>query len=167
MDKVFLLTGGRCTGISEEKIATFLKGQIIDSKIFRKLGVTYESSVLSSMSCRRLRGSWEGGHDPLGHVFLLVHSSLYIFFEIKEHWRGFGILVSDFKHLFSSKDRRMSVWTFIKRNPDFPLVCLVSLWWYMLLMTNMYFHLIAEKLVGLAFGYFGVIVIYLAPRWLK
>lgn len=165
MDKVFLLTGGKCTGISEEKIASHLNGKLLDSKVFQKIDQIYESSSVSSMVCRRLRGSWEGGHDPLGHVFLLVHSSLYLFFEMKQHWSGFGALIGDIRLLFQLGNRRLNVWAFLKRNPEAPLILLMALWWYMLLMTNMYFHLLAEKLVGLAFGYFGIFVVYLAPRW--
>lgn len=166
MDKVFLWTGGKCTGISEEKIAAHLKGKLLDSKVFQKFDQIYESSSVSSMVCRRLRGSWEGGHDPLGHVFLLVHSSLYMFFEMKEHWCGFGALAKDIRQLFQQRNRRLGLWTFLKQNPETPLILLMALWWYMLLMTNMYFHLLAEKLVGLAFGYFGIFAVYLMPRWL-
>lgn len=166
MDKVFLSTGGKCARITEDRITAHLKGKLIDSKIFRKIDEIYESSSVSSMVCRRLRGSWEGGHDPLGHVFLLVHSSLYLFFEMKEHWRGFGALLGDLSRLFQLKNRRLGVWTFLKQNPEAPLILLMALWWFMLLMTNMYFHLLGEKLVGLAFGYFGIFVVYLVPRWL-
>ena len=43
---------------------------------------------------------------------------------------------------------------------------LIGLWWFMLLMTNIYFHLSLEKLVGLGFGYIGVAGLYWIPRWL-
>ncbi|WPK25189.1 hypothetical protein PUMCH_002493 [Australozyma saopauloensis] len=167
MDKVFLFTGGKCASISEDRLLRYLKGKLLDHKIFLKLDTIYESTTVSSQVCRRLRGSWEGGHDPLGHVFLLVHSSLYLFFELTEHWNGASSLFSDFRRIFGSKKTRLGVWSFVKQNPEVPLLMLMALWWFMLLMTNMYFHLLAEKLVGLAFGYFGVFLVYIAPRWLN
>lgn len=163
MDKVFVYTGGKCAGITEEKITLSFNGALMNLKVFHKIDEIYESSSISSQACRRLLGSWEGGHDPLGHVFLLVHSSLYLFFEMRQHWCGFYRLISDLGQV--SKGTK-NMWTFLKQNPEFPLVLLMSLWWFMLLMTNMYFHLLSEKLVGLAFGYFGAAVIYLLPRWL-
>lgn len=166
MDKVFLLTGGKCGRIPSENVSSFIKGKVLDLNLLKKIDELYESTALSSQQCRRLRGSWEGGHDPLGHVFLLVHSSLYLFFEIKEHWGGLNHLVGDVRLMFRRDQHKLNAVAFIIRNPDVPLILLMSLWWFMLLMTNMYFHLLAEKLVGLAFGYFGIVAMYIVPRWL-
>lgn len=164
MDKVFLLSGGKCAAISSDKVASFTN----QFHLFQAAGELYESKVISSSTCRRLRGSWEGGHDPLGHVFLLVHSSLYLFHETKPFWQGWGDLYENGAS-FVKKANRTNVATrfrlFVRASPSAVVVALLSLWWFMLLMTNMYFHSLGEKLVGLAFGYIGIAVVYWAPRW--
>lgn len=166
MDKVFLLTGGKCGRIPLDNLSKFMNGKLLDLQFLKKIDELYESTAVSSQQCRKLRGSWEGGHDPLGHVFLLVHSSLYLFFEVKEHWGGLGRLVNDVRRTFRREQPTLDAVSFLRRNPEVPIILLMALWWFMLLMTNMYFHLLAEKLVGLAFGYFGVVVMYLVPRWM-
>lgn len=57
MDRVFVLTGGECSGVE-------LK------------------TPVSSAACRSLGGKWTGGYDPSGHAFLLVHASLFLWLEI-------------------------------------------------------------------------------------
>lgn len=164
MDKVFLLTGGKCGDVPAERV-----GQLhhLMVSLFQELDGNYESRQVSSATCRRMRGSWEGGHDPLGHVFLLVHSSLYMFHEIKPFWPGWSMFVRkiqvNVRALKSYLERAVGV---MYGTPQVAVVALLLLWWFMLLMTNMYFHLLAEKVVGLMFGYVGVVAVYYVPRWI-
>lgn len=53
---------------------------------------------------------------------------------------------------------------YLVANPPIVVAKLITLWWFMLLMTNIYFHSLGEKLVGLVFGYIGVVGIYYVPR---
>ncbi|OBA21437.1 hypothetical protein METBIDRAFT_42379 [Metschnikowia bicuspidata var. bicuspidata NRRL YB-4993] len=169
MDKVFLLTGGKCALIPTHKVAAMpgLDGAL--SRQFYLAGAGYESVSVSSYSCRKLKGSWEGGHDPLGHVFLLVHASLYLFHEVREFWPGWAQFFTNANLFSSSGDASLSgrVRRFLARAPHAPVLLLLALWWFMLLVTNMYFHSLAEKLVGLVFGYLGVLAVYYAPRWAR
>lgn len=155
MDRVFVYTGGKCV--------------VPDGKhwahLFEEIDGMFHSQKVSSFACRSLRGSWEGGHDPLGHVFLLVHSSLYLFFEIKPYWRGWSQFRRNIERLRGPNFPAKLVDT-LNTTPQIAAVMLMALWWFMLLMTNMYFHLIAEKLVGLLFGYAAIGVVYILPRWL-
>ncbi|EGV62537.1 hypothetical protein CANTEDRAFT_114941 [Yamadazyma tenuis ATCC 10573] len=160
MDKIFLWTGGRCVSVAEDRLAHH-------SEFFNKVEDLYESTVVGSKVCRQLRGNWEGGHDPSGHVFLLIHSSLYMFFETVPFWRNWthvrttlGKLKQD---LSVSDNRTITVGRFFLHNPWIPVGMLILLWWFMLLMTNVYFHSILEKLVGLLFGY-AISLVYLLPR---
>ncbi|EDK46259.1 conserved hypothetical protein [Lodderomyces elongisporus NRRL YB-4239] len=180
MDKIFVVSGGACVieppqfAASQQKISN---SQHLFGKFIQDLEtLVWRSSSVSSYHCRKLRGNWEGGHDPLGHVFLMIHSSLYLYLECAAwfDWKslvrcvvyvyrklqnyGGKSLVRGFEHnekLFVGELAQLSV------------VLLISLWWFMLLMTNMYFHSIAEKLVGLVFRYVGVFAIYFVPRWVK
>lgn len=167
MDKVFLLTGGKCSNIDESRLARFSINA--STTLIQLIDGNYESRQISSASCRRLKGTWEGGHDPSGHVFLLVHSSLYLFHEIKPFWPGW---TKFFKNIqisvrASSKNTTERLLDVLKTSPQVAVVLLLSLWWFMLLMTNMYFHSLAEKLVGLIFGYVAVIAVYYVPRWIN
>lgn len=179
MDRVFVWTGGKCVNISHEKLLhhqlepSFF--ELIEEAITSEgsAGV-YESSLITSYVCRKLKGSWEGGHDPSGHVFLLIHSSLYLVFESLPFWNSWEVLSGDFKAVVnelgntnenSVKAKLLKVAKFVSHNPSILVVSLVSLWWWMLFMTSLYFHSIAEKFVGLIFGYAAFIAIYYVPRW--
>lgn len=166
MDKVFLMTGGKCANIAADRLHRL---DVLMVSLFQELDGKFESRNVSSATCRRVRGTWEGGHDPLGHVFLLVHSSLYLFHEIKPYWPGWKMFIRQIqvnvRALTKSVVERVS--GVIQTTPQVAVVALLLLWWFMLLMTNMYFHLLAEKLVGLLFGYAGVIAVYYVPRWVR
>lgn len=166
MDKVFIFSGGKCGAIPGDKLAAFSNRL----HLFVSAGELYESTQISSSTCRRLRGSWEGGHDPLGHVFLLVHSSLYLFHEIKPFWKGWSELYHNgvsFAKNVSRANFVTKLRLFVRESPSAVVLALLALWWFMLLMTNMYFHSLAEKLVGLAFGYVGIAAVYWVPQWYR
>lgn len=164
MDRLFVLTGGQCV-IEQNEGHPFL--HLFQENEVGKFG----SMHVSSYHCRRIRGSWEGGHDPSGHVFLMVHSSLYMFMEGISLWTSWTQFTANIRNLVTgirlSLNKIGFVAQFLVENPHIILMQLTALWWFMLLMTNIYFHSIAEKLVGLAFGYFGVFAVYLFPRYLK
>lgn len=166
MDKVFLLTGGKCANVAGDRVTLF-GGELVS--LFQEIDGAFESRQVSSSTCRRLRGTWAGGHDPLGHVFLLVHSSLYLFHEIKPFWQGWAVFVRRLQLSVraSSKSVLERVVDVVRTTPQVAVILLLALWWFMLLMTNMYFHLLAEKLVGLMFGYAGAVAVYYVPRWTR
>lgn len=161
MDKIFLRSGGYCS----------VDYDLSTSNMFNlfALGETgfHQSKKVTSQQCRRLRGTWEGGHDPSGHAFLLVHALLYLFLEGNEVWEGWSVL---YDNIVKLRDQwRVGkplevIGNFIVENPHVILFQLQLLWWFMLLMTNIYFHSVYEKLAGLLFGYFGILVVYVAPR---
>ncbi|KFY39634.1 hypothetical protein V495_05833 [Pseudogymnoascus sp. VKM F-4514 (FW-929)] len=68
IDRGFLLTGGACE----------LKDMIDrgDAKADRA------ERFLTSMACKARGGTWSGGHDISGHVFLLVLGSMFLFQEV-------------------------------------------------------------------------------------
>ena len=108
MDRIFLSTGGSC----ELEVSDVIK------------------QVSSSSACRKAGGVWVGGHDPSGHVFILVHTSMLLWTEL----------------LPSIRAKRHSMLELAA-----PLV-LMSLWAGMLFTTSLYFHSILEKMTGLIFG---------------
>lgn len=146
MDRVFVLTGGDCV-----------------AEVDVELGI-----VVSSVLCRKMKGSWSGGHDPSGHVFLLVLSSLILWFELIEKrvlLRDTHKLIEDFHKLRSKKFGYLKLFLIIAKSSTIMVLCLLALWWWMLLVTSTHFHSFLEKLTGLFAAYIGLLV-YLAPRFL-
>lgn len=116
MDRIFLWTGGQCS---------------------------VDAVLTTSKACRSSGGVWSGGHDPSGHVFILVHSSLVLMMELLPGIKAEGGSLSH-----TSLGERLSL-------------ALLILWAWMLLMTSVYFHSILEKLSGLVFGIAEVLVVYI------
>jgi hypothetical protein len=79
---------------------------------------------LTSAACKLHGGRWTGGHDISGHVFLLTHASLFLWSEIlpflRTGWIRGGVESS-------------------------AVLGLLGMWWWMLLMTGIYFHTWREK----------------------
>ncbi|RLV91409.1 FIT family protein scs3 [Spathaspora sp. JA1] len=163
MDRIFVFTGGKCVA---ENVPSHHVG------LFLNLGNgKSESKLISSYSCKRIKGgSWEGGHDPSGHVFLLIHSSLYLFLETSQYWPGWMELINPLSEIAHNHEKSMIekiksvIILGIKIHPHLLIIVLISFWWFMLLTTNIYFHSIGEKLVGMVYGYIGVVVVYFIPR---
>ncbi|KAI5949884.1 hypothetical protein KGF54_005361 [Candida jiufengensis] len=154
MDKIFVYTGGVCQlDTSVNQPHTFI--QDLETLVWK-------SSSVSSYHCRKLKGNWSGGHDPSGHVFLMIHSSIYLYLEI-ENYITWNYLVHELK-LLKNKQLKNPL-DIVQLVIEISTIGLIGLWWFMLLMTNVYFHSILEKLVGLGFGYFGVALVYILPRW--
>ncbi|EER30745.1 conserved hypothetical protein [Candida tropicalis MYA-3404] len=160
MDKIFIWTGGKCKieGIEIKNI------NHLHNSFIQTLENIWESTGITSYTCRKFKGNWIGGHDPSGHVFLMIHSSLYLYLETIDYFPGFSNIKNNLKRLVrvnSFKEKLIILWN----TPSIFISLLIGLWWFMLLITNMYFHSILEKLVGLIFGYLGIAVIYYLPRW--
>lgn len=159
MDKVFLLTGGKCY-VELDQVKGFDGVRHLFAADFGR----HWLDNVSSYQCRQLRGVWEGGHDPLGHVFLMVHALCFMFLEGKAFWPGWNEVVRSIREKFGGGVTVEAVKSIVTENPHVVLMQLIGLWWFMLFMTNIYFHLLFEKFVGLIFGFAGIYVVYLARR---
>lgn len=122
MDRVFVLTGGSCEGVPNGDGS---------------------AATLTSADCKTQGGRWVGGYDPSGHCFLLVHSSLLLWFEILPTLKSNDYSVSPIPGVIKG------------------VFALLGLWWWMLLMTSVYFHSFVEKLAGLIWGLIEVTVVYI------
>ncbi|KAK6529193.1 hypothetical protein TWF281_008377 [Arthrobotrys megalospora] len=143
MDRTFTITGGACR-----------PNYAIQSSDF----ATKAQLAVTSAACKGAGGKWDGGHDLSGHAFMLTHASLFLWAEtlprlVDSLWRGsvsprnvtplmaewFGV------HWF--------VWS------------ILGLWWWMLLMTSVYFHTWPEKVSGwfVALFEWGILYAYMIP----
>jgi Inositol phospholipid synthesis and fat-storage-inducing TM len=88
-----------------------------------EMDMSHARLFATSAACKVAGGDWRGGHDLSGHVFLLTHASLFLWSEVLPvlnfegvgGWESMGVLG------------------------------LLALWFWMLLMTGIYFHTWREK----------------------
>lgn len=142
MDKVFILTGGSCTEISSEK---------------------YSSNEVSSAQCRVLKGKWTGGHDPSGHTFLLTHASLYLWIELLPYIKRYlrvGSLIT-FENTKESPETDSTAASIMGSLFMTVTSAFLVIFWWMLLMTSVYFHTFAEKVTGLLWTYTGISIFFI------
>jgi hypothetical protein len=86
-----------------------------------EVGLTIDAAY----DCRKMDGQWMGGVDVSGHVFLLSHALLFLLYEVNQ-----------------LRDKARNVVLLV------PVWLGMAVWWWMLLMTAVYFHDWTEKVAG-------------------
>ncbi|KAL2128186.1 hypothetical protein VTI74DRAFT_9534 [Chaetomium olivicolor] len=166
IDRGFRWSGGRC------EVAEAVAGQ----------GEADAKDFVTAAACKASGGSWRGGHDISGHVFLLVLGSFFLVQEVgwvAARWARYireerTVVMHDgaVKGAGVEGERR-------ERQEDGMVVtvlealdhggrlaaAVVGLCGWMLLMTAIYFHTWFEKLTGLLVALAGLYVTYILPRW--
>lgn len=94
---------------------------------------------------------WVGGHDLSGHAFLLSMSTLFLLSEIAPTLAQTYLSSSS----TPSVAKRIEQASRNRRYAALAIVMLISLWYWMLLMTSLYFHTPQEKFTGLLAGVVG------------
>lgn len=159
IDRGFKLTGGACELARDPNAMA----QMSDTKEF-----------ITAATCKAVGGSWKGGHDISGHVFLLILGSSLLWLELlpaltrMEGLRdGRLITLSDGKvaSVAVEKEDQQAEGEATARGVKFALGVAALMWW-MLLMTAAYFHTWFEKFTGLVVAFAGLYTIYFAPRGL-
>jgi hypothetical protein len=107
--------------------------------------------VKASEVSKTKRAYWVGGHDLSGHAFLLSMSSLFLLSEIAPTLSGTYLSSSS----GTSVAKRVEQASKQRRYAALAIVALISLWYWMLLMTSLYFHTPQEKFTGLLAGVIG------------
>ncbi|CAO1630870.1 unnamed protein product [Parajaminaea phylloscopi] len=143
IDDAFCRAGSR--GISKEE----------RPELFR----TAHAIVSDRSAGGKLRGSWKGGHDASGHVFILILSSLLLLEEFTPYLSHFGQAVLP-AGLSSTVTSIVPASVRATRNPyrgqqrtaslaaSVTALALVGLWTFSLVNTSLFFHTPAEKVSG-------------------
>lgn len=138
MDRVFRITGGGCA-----------PSQTFSAASGDLTALAAQLASVNSYQCKRLGHSWNGGIDPSGHMFIICHGSLYLWYEI---------MLPALNSRQTNTDKRLSPVAKVTG------VILLIFWW-MLFMTNVYdFHSFFERILGLLWGYVEVLVVYIGAR---
>lgn len=152
-DRGFIATGGKCINSHPTTSATGAQGMTAHG-----IPASPSSSIgiLSSSACKLSGGTWKGGHDISGHVFMLSLTSALLFIE----WYGASLPVRKApmrEPTTSSPDNQSSAvkekpspalqaeqTTFYRWTRNF-VFTVIGLSWWMLLMTTIFFHTWLEK----------------------
>ena len=112
-------------------------GPSILERVYKRVGSCSLLHLKEFHLCYEGGGEWDG-LDISGHCFLLLHSSLLIWEEIRN---TFSMNLNNLKNFNSTMAIGMA------------LMILLGLWSIMLLITVLYFHSIVEKALGTIFGF--------------
>lgn len=140
IDRSFRATGGRCE---------------YDPTFAAKANPEF---IQSGLACKMTGGDWKGGHDISGHVFLLVTSSASLLIEKY----ALGLFVEDTTtkegetagEIIPGSRKWGSRFTWVTISLDF----------WMLFMTAIWFHTWTEKLSGLGIATTALGLVYYLPR---
>lgn len=153
MDKIFVLTGGRCSGVHETNIPDRIRA-LFTLSAQDPAGDYFSSGAVSSATCKAMRGSWEGGHDPSGHIFLLTLSICVLVLESIELYTADDDLID---HVVKSEYS----WKQIATHPAMLTGMVVLGALNMFLMTIIKYHSLWEQCAGFLVA---VLVIVLSNR---
>ncbi|KAL4871521.1 inositol phospholipid synthesis and fat-storage-inducing TM-domain-containing protein [Aspergillus spectabilis] len=169
IDRSFVLTGGKCEAV----LRGLSESQSVQEKGVVGAAVSGEESLgvyLTAAACKAAGGSWRGGHDVSGHVFMLVLVTAALGFEAvgviqaqhqTENVDGNGKKVEGGSAPSESEsDSGDEVRTWALRFVG----VVVGLGYWMLLMTAIWFHTWLEKANGLIISLAAVYTIYVLPR---
>ncbi|KAK4155732.1 inositol phospholipid synthesis and fat-storage-inducing TM-domain-containing protein [Chaetomidium leptoderma] len=168
IDRGFRWSGGKCE-VVEEMVFGFGEGGV--------------KEVVTAAACKASGGSWRGGHDISGHVFLLVLGSFFLVQEVgwvAARWaRYLGEERCVVMHDGAVKGAGVEAERREQQEEAGVLTVLETLGFggrlaaavtglcaWMLLMTAIYFHTWFEKLTGLVVALAGLYVTYILPRWI-
>ncbi|KAL2258499.1 hypothetical protein VTK26DRAFT_8164 [Humicola hyalothermophila] len=179
IDRGFRWSGGRCEEALEQVV----------------MGDARKREVATAAACRASGGSWRGGHDISGHVFLLVLGSAFLIQEVGwvmlRGWREGqwidercvvmpdGAVKSAGVEAERREDGReqqqqhqggqeegVMATVWDALGPGGKMAAaVVGLCVWMLLMTAIFFHTWFEKLTGLLVALVGLYAVYILPRW--
>lgn len=136
IDRGFRLTGGAC------ELASRFEGQ------------GGKTEFVTSRACKVAGGTWQGGHDISGHVFILVLGSAFLFMELIPILLKGGMKDDRLVRRKDGGVARAAVENLETEEEDGGMLSRVGSWaptivaslsWYMLLMTAIYFHTWFEK----------------------
>jgi hypothetical protein len=99
-----------------------------------------------------------GSDDQSGHIFILTHASLFLWWEILPAFSN-----STFSSTPAAKVTPTNAfWKLIVKIN----LGILALWWFSLLNTSIYFHTVLEKISGLIAGLIGWYIVEVVVRGL-
>lgn len=103
---------------------------------------------ISAERCKKLGGKWNGGFDISGHFCFLINISMILWLEI----------IPIINHI-----RSQEIPNSLKRLYSYIVVLVLSvlfIWACLLFVTSIYYHTLAEKIIGCCLGYLCPVIMY-------
>lgn len=149
IDRSFVVTGGKC-----ERVVAAVQGE--DTSTAAGAAGQGLESMLTAAACKAAGGSWAGGHDVSGHVFMLVLVTAVLGLEVMgvAGQEGLGRVVScccggggaeDGKEKQDGGDKDDGVEDGLQVWALRFVLGVAGLGWWMLFMTAIWFHTWLEK----------------------
>ncbi|KAJ9608508.1 hypothetical protein H2200_007496 [Cladophialophora chaetospira] len=147
IDRSFTITGGHC----EPQLETTTGPK----------DAVEMSRLNSGIACKAAGGSWRGGYDISGHVFMLVLSSAFLLYELhiadrdSSHPSVSPQAAARLAHDMTEEERKAvggwetEIQAKIRIWSRYFVYAVVGLDFWMLMMTAIWFHTWLEKLAGL------------------
>lgn len=169
IDRSFRFTGGQC--------------ELVDDRI--ETGTASHKDIVTGVACKAAGGTWKGGHDISGHVFLLVLGSYFLLQEVGwvllRHWTRASagpVSIRDERNVVMQDGAVKSAAVEAELLADTVGQRMVSAWdalglggkiaggvvalsWWMILMTAIYFHTWFEKVCVFFLLILSCLVLYL------
>ncbi|KAF6836684.1 inositol phospholipid synthesis protein Scs3p [Colletotrichum plurivorum] len=161
IDRGFRWTGGKC--------------ELVEEKV--EVGEGDAKEVFTAVACKAAGGSWRGGHDISGHVFLLVLGCGFLLSEVGWvvlRWKG---LSREERSVVMTDGATKTATVEAQGGQGEPVpgdalgfggkfaATVIGLSAWMLLMTAIYFHTWFEKVTGLATALSALYGVYILPRF--
>lgn len=193
IDRGFKFTGGQCELVAAAK-AEAGSGSSSSPHIYSDTDMSRARKAATHAACKAIGGSWRGGHDISGHVFILILGSAMLWLEIMpivlcaagigEQRRvrseqgtvvsadvvgpePVGVIAAKIDRGVASASATADG----EREVDQGLgvgvqlaLAVAVLSWWMLLMTAAYFHTWFEKFTGFVVAFAAIGAVYFAPR---
>jgi hypothetical protein len=150
IDRSFVITGGKCERVVAETSGNPAEAVAQAGSVSAGL-----EKMFTAAACKAAGGSWTGGHDVSGHVFMLVLATSMLVFEAVGAMRAVSVGAEGDKKVDGEVDgqsegEKVQVqseeegnWM---RTWSLRLVgAVVGLGWWMLFMTSIWFHTWLEK----------------------
>ena len=102
----------------------------------------------SAEQCRESQGKWVGGFDISGHFCFLTNISLILWAELFQFW-----------HIVQVRGLSYAVNPWVNVGV-YASVGVLLVWCWLLLVTSIYYHTAAEKILGCLLGYVCPLVMY-------
>jgi len=165
IDRGFRLTGGQCEVVQSDSPSARAKAaKMSDAR-----------EALTHAACKATGGTWRGGHDISGHVFILILGSAMLWLEILPAVvKSSGLREERRIRMADGAVKSAAVET-VERpgNMEVPkelgygvkaALGVAGLSWWMLLMTAAYFHTWFEKFTGFLVAFTVLYLVYFLPR---
>lgn len=134
----------------------YIARDLLMGSIFQYFGTCSDSQFTTYHACTTDESSKWLGFDSSGHVFIVIHSSLYLIEEMNS-------LLIPIRQTVGLQKQETTLGLFAEIN-GLIIGFVLCLWYLMLFITCLYFHPLLELIAGYVFGILFWLAIYVVVK---